>query len=712
MSQKKKKKSRSGKFKLGLTKLISRFYEKNQEKPIHHKEVYAALSIKDRELRKQVFDILKEMSRDGFLMETGNGYFQYNNQSEQVEGEIQLTGRGVGFLLSEDKAEQDIYIAPSNTGQAMNGDWVRVVITKKGGRRVEGKVVDILRRDKSQFVGIIDLHPKFAFFIPDNQRSGVDIYIPIEKLKGARNQDRVLAQITAWPSNSKNPYGEVVEVLTSKSQNDNEMLSILCNQGIDPVFPQDVIASAEKVGIELDPKEIKKRRDFRDITTFTIDPLDAKDFDDALSIEKLENGNYEIGVHIADVSHYVVPGSPMDQEASKRGNSVYLVDRVIPMLPEQLSNLACSLRPHEDKYTFSAVFEMDEKGKVYQEWFGKAVIHSDRRFTYEEAQEIIEGKKGDFEKEIRLMDSIAKILRKKRLKKGALSIESEELRFRLDKDGNPEGVVTKVSKDANKLIEEFMLLANKKVAQFMHRASVKKDNFPFVYRCHDKPDIAKIELLRVFIDKFGHRIEFSNPDQIAQAINQLLTDLRLKNEYSIIQSMVIRSMAKASYETENIGHYGLAFSHYTHFTSPIRRYADLVVHRILFEELSGQKHRYHNELNGICKHISRMERKAIEAERESSKYFQVLFMEEKLGMVFQGTVSGLAEFGLFVKIADTGCEGMIAMNEIPGDRFYFDQDKFRIIGSRSKKEYNFGDEVEIQVISVDMRKRQINLELV
>lgn len=708
----KKKVKKVSKFKGTLLHSIRKLFEKNPTSNLSHKEICARLDIKEGELRKQLFSALKDLANDGFLSETGHGTFRRNNHTETVEGEIQLTARGAGFVLM-DKDVADIYIAPNHTNHALNGDVVRVSITKKGEKRTEGQVIEILQRDRTQFVGTIQMHPKFAFFVPDNQKTGVDIYLPKEKLLGAKDNDKVLVKITAWPKSSENPFGEVLEVLGSKGTNDTEMLGILVGQGIDIKFPQEVVAAAELVTMDLDPEEIANRRDFRDVTTLTIDPVDAKDFDDAISLRWLENGNAEVGVHIADVSHYVQPGTPMDVEALKRSNSVYLVDRVIPMLPEQLSNMACSLRPHEDKYSFSAVFEIDDKGKVYAQWFGKTVIHSNRRFTYEEAQEIIEGKKGDYQDEILFLDKIAKILRKKRLNNGALNIESEEMRFELDETGNPVNVILKTSKDAHKLVEEFMLLANKKVATFIAKPAQKnKDIIPFVYRCHDKPDMAKIEVFKLFIDKFGYDLKFSHPDEISKAINSLLTDIRLKNEYSLIQTMAIRSMAKATYETNNIGHYGLAFPYYTHFTSPIRRYADLVVHRILFEELQHKPHRYGKQLDEVCKRISRMERKAVEAERESNKYFQTLFMKDQVGETFKGTISGIAEFGIFVKMDDNQCEGMVPLIEIPGDHFVFDQAKYRILGSKTKKEYNFGDSVSVKVLEVDTRKRQINLELV
>lgn len=707
----KKKLPKQHKMKNSLSHVIRRVFEKNPDSILSHKQVCALIDVRDNALRKLVFDILQEFSNQGLLSKHGHGVYGSTVRQKAIEGTIEMTSRGAGFVITDDEQE-DIYIAPHNTGQALGGDRVLVRVFKQGKTRNEGEVIDVLERERSQFVGTIEVHDKFAFLIPDNLRAGTDVYIPKEKLNGAKHGDKALVKINVWPKTSKNPYGEVVQVLGKPGTNDTEMISILCNHGIDYVFPQDVLNEAESVGVELDEAAFAKRKDFRQITTFTIDPADAKDFDDALSIQFLENGRFEVGVHIADVSHYVRPGSAMDKEALKRGNSVYLVDRVVPMLPEQLSNMACSLRPHEDKFSFSAVFEMDEKGKVHNEWFGKTIIHSNRRFTYEEAQEIIEGKKGDFDKEILLFDKIAKILRKNRLKKGALNIESEEMRFGLDEQGKPTSVIIKSSKDAHKLIEEFMLLANRHVALFLGKRPKGSDHIPFIYRIHDQPDPAKIALFNVFIDKFGHRLDFTHPDQIGQSINALLADIRLKNEYGIVQTMAIRSMAKAVYSTENIGHYGLAFEYYTHFTSPIRRYADLVVHRVLQEELTGKKHLYGKALDDICKRISRTERKAIEAERESTKYFQTLFVSDHVGEEFMGTVSGIAEFGLFVRMDDNWCEGMVPMASIPGDRFFFDAEKYRIIGSRTKVEFNFGDRVKVKISEVYPRKRQIDLALV
>ena len=709
----KRKKSPNKKLKQSLTQTLRKVFTQNPESNLTHKQVCHLIDVRDSALRKLVFNCLEDLAKQGFLMKSGHSVYGLNTETNALLGTLQITPRGAGFVVLDDPSYLDVFIHPKNLNQSLGGDRVIVQITKKGSSRNEGVIVSVEERERTQFVGTIHEEDKYAFLVPDNSRVGTDIYIPKAKLNGAKNGDKALVRITTWPQSADNPYGEVIENLGNSGGNDVEMISILVNNGIDYAFPDAVMSEAEQVGMELDPNEVVKRRDFRDVDTFTIDPLDAKDFDDALSFKRLENGNIQIGVHIADVSHYVRPGSAMDTEALKRSNSVYLVDRVIPMLPEQLSNMACSLRPHEDKFSFSAVFEMDESGKVYKEWYGKTVIHSDRRFTYEEAQEIIEGADGDYRDEILILDKIAKILRKRRLKSGAMNIESEEVRFRLDDEGYPEKVVIKTSKDANKLIEEFMLLANRSVATFIAKPEDKNaPTIPFIYRCHDKPSPEKIQLFDLFVQKFGYDIDLSDERSISKRINALLQDIRMKNEYSIIQSMAIRSMAKAAYDTQNIGHYGLSFSHYSHFTSPIRRYADLIVHRVLFEVIHNKKLTYGNDLNDVAKRISRMERKAIEAERESTKYFQTLFVMDKIGQIFEGTVSGIAEFGMFVKMTENHCEGMVPMAQIPGDRFYFDSDSFTIIGSKTKDTYNIGDKVKVQIYEVSVRKRQIDLEIV
>jgi len=713
-----RRKSPKNKLKKSLTHVVRKVFSENPESTFNHKQVCALIDARESAIRKLVYTILEGQAKDGFIKKQGHSVYQLNHSDNFFEGVIQITARGAGFVVVDDPHVDDVFIPPHSIQQALGGDRVKIQIVKKGGKgRSEGVVLDVVERDKTQFVGTIEIHDTFAFLIPDNSRVGTDIYITKEKLKGAKHGDKALAKITVWPKSKDNPFGEVVEVLGNTGGNDTEMISILVNQGLNYTFPDEVLSEAETVTIDLDQKEVARRRDVRGVTTFTIDPHDAKDFDDAISFQRLKNGNLEVGVHIADVSHYVRTGTAMDDEALKRSNSVYLVDRVIPMLPEQLSNLVCSLRPNEDKFTFSAIFEMDESGKVYNEWFGKTVIHSNKRYSYEEAQEIIEGKlekkEGEFVDEINLLDKIAKILRKKRLNSGAMNIESEEVRFRLDDEGNPVEVVVKTSKDAHKLIEEFMLLANRKVATFISKPGQKDaKKIPFIYRCHDHPNPEKIALFNMFIDKFGYDIDITDPNKISKNINALLADIRYKNEFSLIQTMAIRSMAKATYETANIGHYGLSFSHYSHFTSPIRRYADLVVHRILQEELTNQKHRYGSDLDDISKRISRMERKAVEAERESTKYFQTLFVIDKIGQEFDGTVSGIAEFGIFVKMDENSCEGMIPLSELPGDRFHFDADKYAVIGSKTKKEYNFGDRVRVRIYEVSTRKRQIDLEIV
>ena len=713
MSRRKKHKSsnKNQKLKDQITAAIRKIFKESPDEQLNYKQVSSRLNISDGQERQLVLKCLNRLASQGYLNEFSRGNFVLNLEKVDQTGVIDATSSGNGYIILDDDSS-DVFVQKKNMNRALHGDTVRFdIIGKKRGKK-EGKVLEVIERDAKFLVGTISKSQKFAFLKTDNHKLNIDLFITLDKLNGATEGDKVIARMTSWPKGVDNPYGEVVEVLGKQGDNFAEMMSILHKNDIEATFPKEVMSEAENIGIELDKEEIKKRRDFRDILTFTIDPWDAKDFDDALSFKTLENGHFEVGIHIADVSHYVTPDSEMDKEAVKRGNSTYLVDRVIPMLPEQLSNIACSLRPNEDKYTFSAVFELDGDGKIYEEWFGRGVIHSDKRFAYEDAQEVIEGRDDTLKVPITTLDSIAKKLRKKRLGGGALNIESEETRFKLDDKGNPIEVVTKISKDANKLIEEFMLLANKKVARYVGFVKGQSaSNTNFIYRVHDKPDEAKIQTLNVFLEKFGYDLNIKSMDEVAKKLNNLFVRVRETPEFSLIQSMAIRSMAKATYETVNIGHYGLNFDFYTHFTSPIRRYADLMVHRILADKLDGKNINYGNKLQEVCKHISTTERKSVDAERESNKFFQAKYMQDKVGEVFDGTVSGLADFGMFVRIDANSCEGMISIGALPDDIYYFDADAFQIVGRKTKEKFNFGDKVSVRVKEVDLFKKQINLEL-
>ena len=707
-----KRKKSNKQNKKGIEQSIRKLFENSSDQKYTTNEVHSILRISDKNLRKLVLSILNDLKKEGFLHELQRGTFILNdNYKNTFVGTVDATSKGAAYILV-DELEEDIYIRPEYIENALNGDIVEVAIRRKTRTKIEGSIVRIIERKTLQFVGVLEVKKKFAFLIIDNPKVNIDLYIPLEKLKGAKTGQKAVGKITSWPKGVENPFGEIIHVLGEPGDNETEMFSILAKNEFNIKFPESVEKEVEEIGIELDSEEVKTRKDLRHKLTFTIDPFNARDFDDALSFEKLENGNIEIGVHIADVSHYVRLGTALDEEAFNRGNSVYLEDRVIPMLPEILSNLACSLRPDEDKFAFSAVFELNKKGKVVKEWFGKTVIRSDKRFTYEDAQKIIEGEQHEYAESILELDKMAKTLRAERFEMGALNIESEEVKFIIDENGNPIGVATKIAKDANKLIEEFMLLANKRVALFVGKIENKGSSNQFIYRCHDKPAIEKLNTFSVFIDKFGYDLQFKDLDSVAKKINAFLDKIKDTPEYDLIQSMAIRSMSKAEYQTNNIGHYGLAFDYYTHFTSPIRRYADLVVHRILLDKLENKKVNYGNKLNEISKHVSVQERKAIEAERESNNFFQAKYMKEKIGEEFEGTVSGLTDFGMFVRINENYCEGMIAMNDLPDDNYYFDNEKFQIIGRNTKFKYNFGDQVKIKVESVDLLKKQINFTMI
>ncbi len=708
MSHETKKKSQ--KVNIRFKQEIINFFNDNPNSGFNYKQISAFLQVTDKALRKLVFEILLGLKEDGVLRETERGKFKLSSRQTFVEGKIDVSKRGAGYLIS-DQLEQDLLIPLKYMNQIIHGDRVKAEVLKsRGSSALQGRIVEVLDRSERRFVGTIDLQKKHAFLIPDDPKVTVDIFIPLSKIKKAQTGDKVIGLITDWPEDAKNPFGEIVEVLGSMDSNDVQMKAILASQGINFTFPDLVIEEANRIDITLDQEEIAKRRDFRSVLTFTIDPIDAKDFDDALSIEFMENGSIRLGVHIADVGHYVKTGSALDKEAMERGNSVYLVDRVIPMLPEHLSNGVCSLRPNEEKFTFSAVFEITMEAEVKGEWFGKTVINSDRRFAYEEAQEIIESGSGDYSKELILIDGIAKKLRAERLSKGGLEVESAELRFELDEKGLPIGVYKKVSKDANKLIEEFMLLANKSVGKFIGDTK-RKTMIPLIYRIHDKPDREKVEQFRVFVSKFGQDFKFKNDHDIAMKMNVLFGQMREDPNFNMVQQMAIKSMAKAVYDTENIGHYGLGFDYYAHFTSPIRRYADLMVHRILFNTLESQQKRYTN-LTDIATHISITERRAVEAERASKKYFQAQYLQDKIGERFTGFITGITDWGMYVEMHENHCEGMVTLKSMRGDRFVFDEKEYAVLGQRTGDSYTVGDQVEVIISRVSLVKKQIDLELI
>lgn len=709
MGRKRKSHKKSNKLKDFLSKEIIHFFEEAQNKNYSLKEISEQVGISDRETRKLVYFVLCELTDRKILQETEHGKFQLARAPRSFTGRIDINSSGNGYVIPEGEGS-DVFVHKRNLNQAFPGDLVQLKITKNG-RRPEGRVVEIIERAKSHYIGILEIAANFGFVRPDNPKIGVDFYIPKSKLNGAKDGEKVVVEISDWPNDSKNPYAEITEIIGKPGSNDVEMKSLLLENDIPIEFPSKVLEESESITSKLDPEEINKRRDFREITTFTIDPDTAKDFDDALSVEFLENGHIKIGVHIADVSHYVKDDSALDKEALKRGNSVYLVDRVVPMIPENLSNIVCSLRPNEEKFTYSVEFEMTEKGEIQDIWYGRTVINSDRRFTYEEAQEVIEGKDKQcpFEKEILMLDKLAKIHRKKRLKNGALNIESEELYFKLDDQGNPVGTIKKVSKDAHKLIEEFMLLANKSVAKRV--ALNTRSTTPIIYRVHDSPDIEKVNTFIVFLRKFDLKLRISGEDDITKGINELLASIKDREEYSFIQQMAIKTMQKAAYDVKNVGHYGLGFTHYVHFTSPIRRYADLSVHRVLDAVLKGESYPKSGKLKEVAKHISATERRAVNAERESRKYFAAKYVQDKVGESYDGVVTGVTNWGFYVEMFENSVEGMVSIKSLEGDSFYFDEDAFAIVGHNTDQMISLGDHVNVTITKVDMLKRQVDLSL-
>ncbi|PWK78770.1 ribonuclease R [Mucilaginibacter oryzae] len=696
-----------------FTQLVLDIFEQNGNTPLNYKQVAAKLNIRDQEAREVILEVLKEEVRKSVLKEIAPGKFQLIELKTFIEGIVDLTADGSAFIVTDDEFESDIFIAPRKLRTALNGDRVKVyVYAKSRGKNKEGEVIEIIKRAKMEFTGVVKLSERYAFFIPDDRKMMHDIFIPMAELNGAKNGIKAVAEITDWPAEAKNPIGRIKYILGAQGENDTEMNAILAEYGFPLSFPTEVEHEAEEIPDVITPEEIAKRRDFRDITTFTIDPFDAKDFDDALSYRVLENGNYEVGVHIADVSHYIIPDSALDKEALDRATSVYLVDRVIPMLPERLSNGLCSLRPKEEKLCFSAVFEMDEEANIITEWYGKTIIFSDRRFTYEEVQEVIETTQGDFKDEILKLNALAHKLRARKFKNGAISFETTEVKFKLDENGKPLGVYVKERKDAHKLIEDFMLLANRKVAERVSKMGKGKHKYTFVYRVHDSPKPDALANFAQFAARFGYKINTKSDKETARSLNFLMEDVEGKKEQNVLTHLAIRSMAKALYTTKSSSHYGLAFDHYTHFTSPIRRYPDVMVHRLLFHYLNGGQSANAEAYEKLCAHSSAMEKKAADAERSSVKYKQAEYLRDQVGNTFTGIISGVTEWGMYVEIIENKCEGMIRLRDISDDFYTLDEKNYAIIGQRKKKIYQLGDEVKIKVKQVDLTKKQIDFSLV
>lgn len=633
--------------------------------------------------------------------------------AQLLKGKLEVTRSGMGYVVI-DNGSGDVLVRPGDFMNALNGDVVRVKVVRENGRtgKKEGKITEVISRRQTEFIGYIQLSTNFAFFVPDTDKPMPDLFIPLTSLNGAKNKDRVVARLVKWEKEDKKPVGEVVSVMQPEDENDAAMKELLAQAGFPLFFPEDVLEEAERLPDVLDSEEIKKRKDCREIRTFTIDPVDAKDFDDAISIRKLANGIYEIGVHIADVSYYVHPETELDEEAYKRATSVYLPDRVNPMLPERISNELCSLRPHEDKFTFSAIFQMNAKGEIKQYWLGRTVIHSDHRFTYEDVQEIIETKEGKFSEDILLLNDFAQKMRKKRFSKGAINFSSQEVRFKLDEKGKPVGIVVKESKEAHQLIEEFMLLANRTVAENISKIQINKKQIPFPYRVHDQPDAERLAPFMEFAKKYGHKFDLSSPESIAASFNQMLADAKGKPEQHVLEQLGIRTMAKAVYTTENIGHYGLAFEYYCHFTSPIRRYPDVLVHRVLETVLQG-KPMIDKKMEEKCKHSSDRERAAMECERAGNKYKQVEYMRDYLGESFEGVVSGVASFGFWVETVEHKCEGLVSLIGLSDyDDFRLVESDYSLVGRRSGRTFRMGDKVTIRVVAANLEKRQLDYEWV